>query len=48
MGSRILKEMYETAVGMHKVGTMSDRKFRQFKKLWDARRSINKLPKKNK
>ncbi len=46
--SRILDEMYETAVGLHKAGTMSDRKFRQFKKLWDARKSKNKLPKKNK
>ena len=46
--SRILDEMYETAVGMHEAGIMSDRKFRQFKKLWNARKPKNKFPKKNK
>jgi len=51
MDSRILKELHESALGMHKAGTMSEVVYLKFKNLYEAsleETSGNKVPKKAK
>ena len=51
MDSRILKELHESALGMHNAGTMSEEVYLKFKNLYEAKLSEtsgNKHPKKSK
>ncbi len=48
MDSKILKDMYETAKGMYKAGTMPRSVYLNFKHVYESNRSGNKVSKKSK
>ncbi len=48
MGSRILKEMYETAKAQYELGTLPIETYMNIKRLYEAEQRGNKVSKKSK
>ena len=48
MDSKILKDMYETAKGMYKAGTMPRNVYLNFKQIYESQKTGNKVSKKSK